>query len=107
MRIIKLDIYSLQTGIIQKGTPKNWLKGGKLSKRALKEKGSFTVTLLDNEDFIWKYSELEKYGYTNIHTGYIDNVLHMQKDNEKYIAYLTLYTDKFINGLTLGFSKHE
>lgn len=107
MKIIQLHIYSLQTQPIPKGTPKNFLKGGKLSKRALTAKGSFTITLKDDEKLDWKYSELEKYGYTNIHTGYIDSTLYMEKDGEQYVAYLSMYNNTFKDGVTLGFSSYK
>ncbi len=102
-----MHIYDLQTKIIPKGTAKNFLKGGKLSKRALTSKGSFTMTLKDDEKFDWKYSELEKHGYTNIHTGYIDSTLYMQKDGEQYVAFLSMYNNTFKDGIILGFSSHK
>lgn len=107
MKIIKLEIYSLQTGIIPKGEPKNWTTKGKLAKRARTAIGSFTEYLRDDTKWNWKFKDLEKYGYTNIYTGYIDNQLHLERNGEQYIAFLSMKLDNFDDFITLGFSSHK
>lgn len=109
MKMIKLDIYSLQTMPIAEGVRKNWLKGGRLSKNAVTTKGSFLELLRDGENpKEWKFADLEKFGYTNIKTGYVDNVLYLSDaQGEQYIGYLSMKMSNWDNFISLGFSSHK
>jgi hypothetical protein len=85
---------------IYKNDNKNFLKSGKLSKKALSTKGSFYIVSTDeNTDTHIKEFKKSMEHYTNIHTGYMDSLLHLQdKEGNKYVAYWSF------NNITCGFS---
>lgn len=97
--IYKFEIYE--------HTPKNFKKGGGLKKSALTALGSF-ITAQPDETPRTKtpiVKHLQEYGYTDIHTGYVDNVLYMTREGRKYIAFQSLQLSSWPNAITIGFSE--
>ena len=96
--IYKLEIYKCDN--------RNFNKGGKVSKRAITAKGSFTTVQPDEAPRVKTplLEHLQSHGYTNIHTGYVDNILYMQKDGEEYVAFQSFQLSTWPNAMTIGFS---
>jgi hypothetical protein len=96
--IYKLDIYECNS--------QNFNKGGKVSKRAKTALGS-TMTAQPDHIERAKFNlieHLESYGYTNIHTGYVDNILYLQRDGKEYVAFQSIQMSNWPNAMTVGFS---
>lgn len=96
--IYKLEIYECNS--------RNFNKGGKVSKRALTALGS---TMTVQPDHIERpkmnlVEHLEAYGYTNIHTGYIDNTLYLERDGQQYVAFQSIQMSNWPNAMMVGFS---
>ncbi len=83
--IYKLDIYECNS--------QNFKKGGALSKRAKTAQGSFMDVQPDDAERVETplvVKHLEKYGYTNIHTGYVDNILYLKRGDKDYVAFQSI-----------------
>ena len=97
--LYKLHVYEKNT--------KNFKKNGTLSKRAITALGS---TMTAQPDYIERVKtplveHLQSYGYTNIHTGYIDNVLYLERDGTQYVAFQTIKMSNWENAIMIGFSR--
>lgn len=96
-------IYKLE---IFEDNSRNFKKNGGLTKKATTAAGSMTVSQPDEQERkkISLIDHLMSHGYTNIYTGYIDNVLFLEKNGIEYKAFQSIQMSHWINPLTIGFS---
>ncbi len=69
-------------------------------------KGSFTTVQPDETPRTKTplLQHLAEHGYTNIHTGYVDNVLFLERDGIQHVAFQSFQLSTWPNAMTIGFS---